>query len=435
MKPTGRILHYFLSRNGVVHGVDEAVLKDMVVTNRFNEPVVVARGTEPQNGEDGRIEYEIDISKNKRPELLANGGVDFRSIQTFTQVAQGQVIAKKIPPKPGVPGKAVTGLEIPAKPGQEYELTEGQNIGVSEDGLYLVVQKSGIIFEEGGILNITESLEIPSNVDFNVGNIKFTGHITIKGNVLPGFVVESEEDIEIQGEVESATIRSRNGRVTIHKGVIGKGKALVYGKKGVTLSFAQECEIETEGTLTVGRSLLHCSCFCRCFAVEQPDATFVGGELRAFEKVEAGVVGNEEEVETRIVLVDREREQVEKKYTELKALHEKLLEQIAPVKKQLATKAAILKKAGATISDRTKQELKKWIDAFNGLNKKVGYVEKKMEELADVLKKPNVSKGTVRIAGDAYPGVVLNFYGLTKRIKAKETNKRFVTQESGIAEG
>ena len=105
------------------------------------------------------------------------------------------------------------------------------------------------MFFENSLLTVAELLHVNKDVDFSVGNIKYTGDVLIGGSVRPGFSIEAEGSIHIKGEVESATVTSRAGQVTIDKGVVGKGDTNISAKQGVTISFAQDAHLHTEGAL------------------------------------------------------------------------------------------------------------------------------------------------------------------------------------------
>lgn len=130
------------------------------------------------------------------------------------------------------------GGPIAATPGKDIVLPQGLNTSISLDGLCLVAAKTGKIYEENGLYHIQELMEILGDVDFSIGNIKFGGDVLIRGNVLPGFFVESDGNIAVKGEVEAAKIISRKGCVAIEKGVIGKGCTKISGYLGVHISFA-----------------------------------------------------------------------------------------------------------------------------------------------------------------------------------------------------
>jgi len=435
LKPTVASLKYCLKRKNVIHGLDMEALKNIIANNIYDAEVIVAEGTPPRDGFDGKIEYEIKIDPDKKPEILANGNVDFRSIKTFTQVSHKQIIAHKIPPTAGKPGIAVTGEPIAAIMGKDCILQPGENVYVSDDGKSLIAGCSGIIFLTGGMLHIKENLEIARNVDFAVGNIKFSGNVTIRGNVNAGFTVESDEDVTINGEVESATVKSRNGTVTIKKGVIGKDDTFIYGKKGVHLNFAQSAKIITEGELIIDKSILHCECKCDILRTDGYSAQIIGGEYKVFTAVEVANLGNKEGISPKIFLIDKQKAILREKRNELLDLKEKLTQQLAPVKKQLNTKANLFKKAGDNVTDRHKTELKKWLDQYNSLKMKFEYVEKKIQEVTDLLKKPENYCGFVKAKGTIFPGTEINLYGNSKIIQSEISNKRFVLEPTGVQAG
>jgi len=144
-------------------------------------------------------------------------------------------------------------------------------------------------------------------------------------------------------------------------------------------------------------------------------------------------VGNETNVQTRICLVDKEKLAQESKARDLTALREKVMQEaVVPVQKQLVAKAAILKKAGAAVTERQKAEMKKWVDQYTAGTSKLGYIDKKIAEIRENLQKATTMNGFIRISGDAYPGTQIDLYGIAKSIKSTVTNKRFVIKDFAV---
>jgi len=125
--------------------------------------------------------FEIDLDKAIKPKEEQSGKVDYRNIQSIVQVGAGQVIARKEPPGEGVAGIDVTGKKVPAKPGADITIKPGKNTIVSDDGKFLKAEKSGYIYKQGEIVNVGEQLTIKNDVDFSVGNIKYSGDVEICG--------------------------------------------------------------------------------------------------------------------------------------------------------------------------------------------------------------------------------------------------------------
>ncbi|MBD3390918.1 MAG: DUF342 domain-containing protein [Chitinivibrionales bacterium] len=436
IKPTENVLRYCLASKGVCYGVKDDVIEKFIQEPTYDADVVVAEGEPPKNGKDGEIAYEVNINPDARPSVGKGGKADYREIQTFTSVKQGQVIARRVPPTAGEPGKTVTGDQIPASPGKDIQLPKGRNTVISEDGKFLISEKTGIVFEEGHNLHVDELLSIKSDVDFSVGNIKYSGNVVIKGNVMPGFTVEAEGDVEIGGEVESAKVLSRNGVVTIGRGVIGKGETSIYGKAGVTIGFAQNADLKTDGKLTVQKSCLHCEITCGALDATERQASIVGGHVRAFEYIEAMSIGNNNNVPTKIELLNKEKAMAEDKLGELEELKEKMTKQMAPVMREMKSKSAIVKKiskGGAAISDKQREQLKKIVDTYNGLSVKLKYIEKKIEEVNATIEEPTQCDGFIRVKDTIYPGVELSLYGMGRKVvKNKMTNKVFRIDKSEL---
>jgi uncharacterized protein (DUF342 family) len=427
IEATEGLMRHCLLRKGIKHGVKTEVLRKIIRERIYDQEFVVAEGEMPEDGREGRVKLEVQINPDMRPRGGDDGKVDYRDIQSFTSVKEGDVLARCIPPTAGFPGKAVTGDEIAAKPGKKALLPQGRNTVLSEDGNTLTAGKTGVVYMEGGTLHIEELLQIFGDIDFAVGHVKYSGDIYITGNVKQGFTVETEGNIQINGEVEAARIISRNGTVTINKGVIGKRETYIFGKKGVRIAFAQEAEIRTDETLTVEKYGMHCKCFCRVLEAMAPHASLVGGELHVYDHLIAVNLGNENNVPTTVAVVNQAKEQAETKIGELQVLKEKILKSLEPVKKEMKSKSMLMRKFETEeVTPRLKMELKKVVDNFNNLNMKLQYVDKKIEEYQALMKEPTSFDGYVKVTGVVFPGVEIDLYGRAQRtVKAQMQNKLF----------
>jgi uncharacterized protein len=432
LKPSVLALARCLERKGVRFGLKKDALSAVVNETLFDKEIIVAEGRAPVPGKNAAVSMEVKIERDFKPQEKNDGTVDYRNINTITQVRSGQILAKKIPATGGEPGRSVSGEEIPSERGGDIRLPGGKNTRVSDDGLCLLATKSGFVYMEGHIVHVGDLLPIPKDVDFSVGNIKYTGDIQIKGSVLPGFTVETEGNIVINGQVEAAKIISRSGSVEIQKGVIGKGATLISAKNGIRVDFIQDATMVSDGEVCVNKSCFHCDSTSMIFETRDSHATVVGGHIRAYTAMELHQAGNETGIPTKLSLVDKNEAANKEKLKNLETLQKKLSDALEPVKKQLKTKAAILKKAGGA-TDRIADELKKWLTMYNEATAKLQYVEKNILEIKEKLKNPVVIDGYIKITGTVYPGTELNFFGVTKAIKTMMTNKVF-KMKTGMVE-
>lgn len=427
------IILYTLKRNGIRYGIKPDVIRRLVKEALFDTELVVAEGLAPEQGVDAKMLFEAKIDPDSRPQLDRNGRVNFRDIKTFTTVKEGQIIARRIPPKPGKPGKTVTGEEILSEIGKDITIPCGKNTEIIENNTVLRAVKTGIVYECNGCIHVGELLEIKKDVDFSVGNIKYSGSVIVRGSIKPGFVVEADGDVEITGEVEAATVTSRNGFVTIGKGIHGKGVTTIFGKKGISISFAQESTLKTEGILSVEKHLLHCQCVCESIEADTIGSTIIGGTIKVFSSADVYHIGNDKHVETNIQFIDKNKMKYMQQIEELKELREKVIKQIEPVQRELKSKTAMLKRVGENITDRHRQELKKWVDMFNNLNSKIQFIDKKLGKITEEMESPKNYNGYLRVKGTIFPGVILDMYGISKKIiKNSFANKTFRMQGTSV---
>lgn len=422
-----------LRRRGIRFGVKNDVLDEFIKNPVYGKDIEIAEGRNPQPGVNGKIEYEVEIDPDVRPQRSHGGKVNYREIQTFAAVKDGDIIARRIPPGAGKAGMTVMGEQIDAPGGNDVALPQGKNTMISEDGTSLIACKTGIVYREGGVVHVEELLKVNGDVDYSVGNIKYTGNVLVEGSVMPGFSIETEGDIHIAGEVESARIISRNGVVTIESGVIGKEDTYVYGKNGVCIEFAQEANLKTDGILTVQKYILHCDCMCESFETTTHNGSVVGGSLKAFKTIKAGTISNATCIPTKVCIVNKIKIAAEKKIAELQSLKEKLQEQMTPVSRDLKAKTAILRKAGSAVTGKHRDEMKKVIEKYNDFSRKIKYIDKKTDEIKSLLEKPSTYDGYVKVYGTAYPGAEINLYEKGHRsIKQPVTNKVFKLHDGAL---
>ncbi|MBD3345819.1 MAG: DUF342 domain-containing protein [Chitinivibrionales bacterium] len=422
-----------LRRKGICYGILREKAAEILKNMRFDTYVEIARGKEPVDGEDAKLDMQVNLNPDTRPHSRGDGSVDYRNIESFVQIGKGQVLAVKIPPTQGIPGKKVTGEEIPPTPGNDIKMPQGKNTIISDDGSRLIAACSGVLNQYGQLLQILEVLMIEKDVDFRVGNIKYSGDITIKGNVQPGFCVEADGNVTIKGIVETAQIISRNGKAVIEAGVIGKEEAEIYGKAGVYLAFCQEAKcVETEGMCEILKHCLHSKIKCAILGATDNQSSVVGGEVSAYDHVEVRQLGNDSNVETKISIVDKNLEIKKEKLSELENLKTEMLKKKEPIEKNIKAKAAIVKKAGNAITDRQRNEMKTWIDTYNAMNMKLKYIDQQIDKIKEAVRQPGTRHGYIKVSGDIYPGVILSLYGNTKIIKNRMTNKTFRVTPDGL---
>ena len=115
-----------LKNFGVVFGCQMDAIEMALENEKYGQQILVAKGSTPKDGEDGYIEYKVKIDKKVEYKEDSQGRVDFLSTGMIENVVQGQLLAKLMPPKAGIPGQSITGKMTSAKNGKKKELKQGQ---------------------------------------------------------------------------------------------------------------------------------------------------------------------------------------------------------------------------------------------------------------------------------------------------------------------
>lgn len=245
-----QILSY-LQANGIVYGILEESIEDLVKKKTFGVPVLIAMGKEPVNGEDGQI-LMIQPEKRESSEQTKDK-IDLRELPSRTRqiVKAGQEIAEIIQPTAGTEGRNVFGRSLNPKPGKPAQLKLGKNVKLSEDGTKVVASVDGILSARtDGSIDVNEVLVIKGDVDYATGNIDFPGEVQISGDVKPGFSVKAKGNITVNGVIEAATVISFEGSVNA-LGIKGREKGIVKAKEDIIAKFLENAIVEAGRSVTV----------------------------------------------------------------------------------------------------------------------------------------------------------------------------------------
>ena len=272
-----------LARKQVTVGVDEEVIAKAVAAAGAGtdvDRVVVARGEEPVDQSENRLEMLVDMEHDTGVRIRKDGSADFRTRNEIVTVKAGEHLCRILPSQQQpVDGSTVTGEKIPAKTVSGLELDLGENIRREEqdDGSTLLVAET-----EGEFTRIKNRMEvrtthtIKGDVDMSVGNIKFPGTVVIGGTVRSGFYVVSEGDIKIAGGVEGALLSSE-GDILVKLGVKGAGKAVLRSKGAVKSPFFELTTVLSVGDVVAKTAMVRSRIKCNGRIVFQGDKSRVVG--------------------------------------------------------------------------------------------------------------------------------------------------------------
>lgn len=371
-----------LAQAGVLFGVDQTKIAQLFEQKLFNQPLDVAVGIRPQDGQDGYIQYHVDISRVRgKPKDLGNGRVDLKDLGVFIVIAKDQLLAELIDPTEGQAGKDVFGTEMPAKAGKEVKLAGGKGTRLSEDGKKLYADLDGILEGDKNKLEVNPALVVKGDVSYETGNIDSNVAVVVNGNVLSGFTIRSTEDICVAGVVEAATIESDKS-ITINAGIQGDGRAVLKAKGAISANFANESTLIANEGIYLRGGLTHCIVDTNgVIECEGDRGVIVGGEVRAGVEVSATVIGSELGAKT-VLEVGPDVQAMEQELRDIQQQRETLANNQAKLQQVLMV-IQQARKAGKQLPARQLAMAQQALKAHADISKKaqeMAVVAKQMEE-------------------------------------------------------
>jgi hypothetical protein len=285
------------------------VVRALQPGERTEQLVVVAEGVPVQLGRDAAFDWSLDISE--RPgTILEDGSIDFRDRHLVTVIEQDGLIGRLTPSRPGVPGRNLFGAPISPPVPLEIEVVTGAQVRAepSEEGtVYRAAVAGGVMIlvetkEEGGRIRTTIKIDlykvfsVETDVDYNTGNIVFSGDVHIKGSVRSGFSVEATGSVHV-GEMLDAGTRVKAGRdILVQAGIVGSETELDAGGT-VMAKYIQGATIRAGGDVTTGTYILEATVRSsgRVIALGKGDSVkwaVVGGLVWGAKGVEARSLGS-----------------------------------------------------------------------------------------------------------------------------------------------
>jgi hypothetical protein len=417
-KPGGVPIQYeeimeALKEEGVVCGIKEDVIREVIDPNyRPCGPVTIAEEIPPKQGTPAKIEFKFRTHKKIVLTEDEQGRVDFKRLNLIENVKAGQVLAVKIPPGEGIPGKLLNGKEIPGRPGPDVKMPAGRNVSVSTCGTQLRATMNGHVLLVNGKVNVEDMIVFPGNIDYSTGSVYFLGSVEIKGDVLDDFEVEATGDILIRGSVGKCFI-SAGGSIAIGEGVKGKNAARLFAGQHVIAKYIEYAMVEARESVRVLEEILHST-------VEAGDsilmegrkrAVIIGGLLRAANEIRVKELGCNAGVKTIVEVGGTPRTRQEL------ATLENIYKQDLNTYKQLELNIAHLRRQQekGKLSLEGELRLRKLLWRHKRLTMRLHKYTNQKEALEMRIKR--ASSGVVNVSGTLHPGVVITAKTATKAIK------------------
>ena len=392
-----------IKKAGVVQGLAEERIADASAKAAAGEAVsdeLVAEGTAPRDAGSVEIDMKVAFATGQGVSISKDGHADYRRQDRITMVVEGDLIAEVTVPQGGSePGLDVTGKTLSARELKQIPLSAGANVETrdGEGVTRYYARVSGALTNENNVLEIKDAHYVAGDVDMKTGNVKFNGAVSVKGSVLPGFVVFSGGDIQVGGIVDGALL-SAEGSISIANGVKGAGKAVLRSKQDIFAGFIEQAHVMAVRDITVKNSCLRSNLRCNGkLRLVTEKGNLTGGSLKTRRGADVQNLGHANGVPTKVFFgqdyLIADRIQVEEKEIA------KTRENVTRIDMMLHRLEAAGEK---TKLARARQEKLKFIKLIEKRSLRLFTLREKFEEHYP---------SEIIIRGTLYPGVVFESHG------------------------
>ena len=413
-----------VANKGIVYGIDESVVSEIISIRKPGFKYIIARGLAPQKGQDAEHKFHFDTLKLNtiKPTEHDDGTVDLKDLNIIHNVTKGTVLYEKVPATEGIKGKNIFGTEILGQRGKDVRLPKGKNVDLIEDGKTLVAGIDGRLCYDGHNIYISPLFFIEKDVDSSTGNIDFIGNVLINGSVKNGFTVKAKGSIEIHGSVEAAHIEAE-GDVIIWYGFQGMDKGSIKAGGNIVVKFIQNAVVEATGDITT-EAIMHSQVAANNIYVNKGKGCIVGGKVVASHHIWAYTIGSSMATHTDMHIgiplhIMHEYREVEKAYLAV-------IEDLNKIGKSVSFLTG--KQTKGQLSAEKFEMLKKLLVTRQQTSDKKSEIGARYTELKNIIH--DVVAGSIKVKDALYPGVKVTMGSAIKYIK-EDTHHCTVQKDGG----
>lgn len=416
-----------LLARGVKFGIDFPTIEAIISMPEYNVPIVIASGTPAVDGVPAIIEYHFMTEKDNRPEIDAEGNVNYHKLNMIANVKKGQLLAVLRQATMGEDGVNLYGDILPPKKPKTIKLKYGKNTVINEARTELYAACDGLVKIENEKVVVNDVFDVPGNVGVGTGDVEFEGTIIIHGNVQPGFSIRAKGDIEVIGVVEGAEIYS-GGNIILHKGVQGRGDSKVEAVGYVQAKYIENAYVVSGGDVH-SEAILHSKVICKgSITVEGKKGMISGGTVQAGEYVKSKILGSNMGTVTNVeVGIDPI---MLSEYGELKKEIPKMENETTKLEQVITLLNKRKEMAGGTLED-DKQEM--YMSAVRNkifLTNKLNQAKRRYDELETQVN--NKNNGYVEVTNEIYPGVKVTIGNISTYVRDELKFIRMVKKGADI---
>ncbi len=286
-----------LKSKGVSQGLLPDEIETIVQEKKYHQTIVIAKGKEPKRGEDGRFEFFFNTNPTREPHIMEDGTADFRAINWYEVVKEGQKIAYYHEATFGTSGYTVTGKFLKPRRGIDKGALIGKNIVMAPDKKTYTAGITGKIDLLGDHRVDITHVWVLDEVNLTTGDINFEGSVYVNGNVARGSTIVATDNIVIAGFVEGATIKC-GGDVCLRKGMNGGGVGVIEARGNVMGQFFEAARVLSGGDVSAHYCLNSEVSAVGKVSIYGKKGMIAGGVTRGAQGITAYTVGNRAKITT-----------------------------------------------------------------------------------------------------------------------------------------
>lgn len=412
---------------GVKYGLQEEQLNRLMTERVYCTPIELAKATLPIEGKSAKITYFFNTDLTAKPKLLEDGSVDFHTLDTICPVKAGDLLAELIPAVPGRPGIDVCGKPIKPLSINNDVLRHANRIHLSEDGLKMYSDVSGHVSLVDGKVFVSDTYEVPADVDSSTGDITCEGNVEVKGNVRTGFKINAKGDVIVCGVVEGAEIIA-GGQIILMRGIQGMSRGKLIADGNIISKFIESAEVVSRYGYVHSEAIMHSQVSAKTDVIVGGKKGFItGGSTRCGQLIEAKTVGSNMGTATLLEVgvdpaVAEEYRRLEKHVPDLIAEKESLGQTLALLAKKL-------KQSGQLPLDKVlllKQSQKRIAE----IDAEVEQIDNRLDELQDDMEMKG--NGMIKVSHTAYSGCKITIGGAVYYVKTDVSRTRFIKDRGDV---
>lgn len=415
-----------LAFHNVKFGVDNAVIEEWLKNREYCSDIILAKGKEVRNGSDAEITYHFRTDKSVKPRQNEDGSVDFHDLSVISKVNKGDILASLKREDPGDPGMTVMGEVIKPRTVKHLVLRHGKNISVSEDGLIMTSDVSGHACLEDDQVFVSDTYEVPANVDNSTGDIDYDGNVEVKGNVITGFVVKATGDVIVNGVVEGGVIEA-GGQIILKRGIQGMGKGRLKAGGNVVAKFIENSDVSAGGYVTTD-AIMHSNVSARGeIKVEGKKGFVTGGTIRSGSSIVVKTAGSTMGTKT-VLEVGLEPEKIDEFHST-----EKRIEDLSKERTQGVQLIALFKKKidkGEKLAPDKLLQYKLAISNHKKISDEIDLLQERYNQLKEEME--NFNSGFISVKGTSYNGVKIVISDASYYVRKDTDYCKFIKENGDI---